>query len=450
MAIKGASAELQEISLVGLLKDPYLLAKCIPEINEKFYSNSVYKLIYKSLKTYYNKYLTVPTEKELSIIIQDLHKEDYGKLEDILDSLNKLYTSKVSSEDYIYDQVTEFIKRNKIESSLNKVVGFINGGNIDLDQVASEFRNGLSVSFTRAPILNLSDISKVKEVREEALGPSENRVLIKFFIDPVNWCMQYKALPLGTLNMIVAPPGRGKTTTLINQGVCTAEQGFNVLHVFLGDMSRYDGLLRYLSCFTGVSTSKLVDLSDDDLARFIQKYNVSGILSHIYIASYAADELTPNQLVEEITSIQKDKKVHFHVVIIDYDENFATNSTSMYESGGSNYNRIALFAAINKSVVFIAAQPKPEYWSKEVLPLECAAESSKKQKIIDLMLTIGKPSKDSQVGTLNIAKNRRGDDCKYVRVKFNGANARVKAITEEEYSESKKGENFQSSKGIKK
>lgn len=444
MAMKGASSELQEISLIGLMNDPYLLAKCIPEITEKFFSNTIYKLIYKSLKKYYNKYLTVPTEKELSVMISDLHKEDYGKLDDILSSLNKLYSTKISSEDYVYDQITEFIKRNKIETSLNKVVDYINGGSIDLDTVATEFRDSLSVTFNRAPLLNLSDISKVSEVREEALGPSENPVMIKFFLDPVNWCMQYKALPPGTLNMIVAPPGRGKTTTMINQGVFTAEQGFNVLHVFLGDMSRYDGLLRYLSCYTGVQTSKLVDLSDNDLKKFIQKYNMSGILSHIYIASYAADELTPNQLVEEITSMQKDNKVHFHVIIVDYDENFANSSTSMYESQGSNYNRLALFAVINKSVLFIASQPKPEYWSKEVLPLECAAESSKKQKIIDLMLTIGKPKKDSKVGTLNIAKNRRGDDCKYVRVKFNGANARVKAITEEEYAEGKKEDNYSS------
>lgn len=444
MSMKGASAELQEISIIGLINDPYLLAKCIPEITEKFFSNPMYKLIYKALKKYYNKYLTVPTEKELSVMISDLHKEDYGKLEDINKIVEKLYSTKISSEDYVYDQITEFIKRNKIESSLNKVVNYINGGSIDLDTVANEFRDSLNITFNRAPLLNLSDITKVSEVREEALGPTENPVMIKFFLDPVNWCMQYKALPPGTLNMVVAPPGRGKTTTLINQGVYTAQQGFNILHVFLGDMSRYDGLLRYLSCFTGVPTSKLVDLSDEELKKFIQKYNMSGILSHIYIASYAADELTPNQLVEEITSMQKDNKVHFHVIIVDYDENFANATNSMYESGGSNYNRLALFSVINKSVMFIAAQPKPEYWSKEVLPLECAAESSKKQKIIDLMLTIGKPKKDSKVGTVNIAKNRRGDDCKYVRVKFDGANARVKAITEEEYSDGKKADNYSS------
>ena len=176
---------------------------------------------------------------------------------------------------------------------------------------------------------------------------------------------------------------------------------------------------------------------------------MSGILSHISIASYAADELTPNQLVEEIQSVQKDNRTHYHVIIIDYDENFAKDNSSMYESGGSVYNRIALFSVINKSVVFIAAQPKPEFWNKEVIPLEAAAESSKKQKIIDLILTIGSPAKNSAIGTLNIAKNRRGEDCKLVRINKNGSNAKVKAITEDEYVKLKNDEKFNSDKNSK-
>ena len=99
---------------------------------------------------------------------------------------------------------------------------------------------------------------------------------------------------------------------------------------------------------------------------------------------------------------------------------------------------MALFAALNKSVIFIASQPKPEYWSKEIIPLQAAAESSKKQKIIDTMLTIGRPWRGAPVGTLNIAKNRRGTDGKLVRLKFNGANARITPISEDEYVDLKR------------
>ena len=105
----------------------------------------------------------------------------------------------------------------------------------------------------------------------------------------------------------------------------------------------------------------------------------------------------------------------------------------MYEAGGQLYNKMALFAVLNKSAIFILSQPKTEFWKQEVIPLESASESSKKQKIIDLMLTMGKPSKSSSIGTLFIAKNRRGEDSKVIRLKIDGSNARMSHISEDEY-----------------
>lgn len=436
--IKGGSQELQESSLIALISDPYLLSKCIPHIQESYYTNSIYKLIFRSLHQYYNKYLTVPSHNELSVIVKDNYDKSYGEMDAVSNALSSLFDTKVSSNDFLYDKITEFIRRNKIEKSLYDVASYIDSGEVDLDQVASTLSSGLSLRFSKAPILRLSDADKVTEVREEAIGAADNSLLIKCYVEPVNWCMQYNGLIPGTLNQIIAAPGTGKSTFLVNQGVSTAKQGFNTLHIFLGDMKRYDGLLRYLSCLTGIETSKLVPMSDEDLSKFIRKYNMTGVLGNIYIASYAPDELSPTQLIEEVQSMQKDYKVHFHSIIIDYDENFAKDTDSMYESGGLVYNKMALFAALNKSVIFMASQPKPEYWSKEIIPLQAAAESSKKQKIIDTMLTIGRPWRGAPVGTLNIAKNRRGTDGKLVRLKFNGANARITPISEDEYVDLKR------------
>lgn len=445
--MQGTSKELQEVALKGIMSDPYLLSKCSGVITENYFENVSYKLIYKCVKKFYNKYSVIPSQEELLLLINDNHREEYGSIDDIHTDIDKLYSMDLSNEDFVYEKVIEFIRRNKIEGAINNIAEYVTSGNIDLDKVAVELRDGLSINLSRSTTLNLSDISKIKEVKEDALGSSENPVIIKFFIDPVNWCMQYKGLIPGTITMIVAPPGRGKTTTSINQGLSTAQQGFTVLHIFLGDMSRFDGLLRYLSCLSGVPTSKLVELSIDDLTKFVKKWNMTGILGKITVASYAADEVTPDQLIEDIKVLQKNSKTHYDLIIIDYDENFRKETDSMYESGGNVYNRIALFAVLNKSVMIILAQPKPQYWDKEVIPLEAAAESSKKQKIIDLMLTIGSPSKDSSVGTLNIAKNRRGEDCKVVRLKKDGATARISAISDEDYLKIKNKEKFKDNSG---
>lgn len=435
--MKGSSKELQEVSIVALINDPYLLSKCITEIKESYFIDNSFKLIYRCLKNYYEKYMVLPTQNEMQMLIRDSFSEEFGSIDDVISTSDRIYQQGISSEDFSYEKVTDFIRRNKIEASLNKVVKYMEDDNIDLDQVATDLRDSIYLNFTRTPIMNLADVSSIREVREDALGSDSNPVIVKFFIDAVNSAMQYGGLIPGTLNMVTAPPGRGKTTLLINQGVSTSVQGYKILHIFLGDMSRYDGLIRYLSCFTKVDSKRLIGLSDEDLAKFIRKHNMAGYLSNIDIAAYAADQLTANQLVEEITNIQKDRKTHYNVIIIDYDENIAEEADNMYKSGGQIYNKMALFAVMNKSVVFIASQPKTEYWKQEIIPLEAASESSKKQKIIDLMITLGKPFKNSECGTLYIAKNRRGEDSKVIRLRIEGNNAVMTHIDEAEYGRMK-------------
>lgn len=436
--MKGASNELQQITLIAFINDQYILGKTIDEIKDVYFSNSIYCLIYKCLKQYYNKYRVIPSLNEISLLVSDMcSKSEDIQYEDVKGVLQELYETKISSEDFLYEKVIDFIRRNKIEGTINKVANYIQGDEIDLEDVSRDLTEDLSVSLNlnRDTTYQLSDITQIGKIREQALGDSDNPMLIPFFIKAVNDKMQYKALPPGTLNMISASPGSGKTTLMINQGMYVAQQGFNVLHIFLGDMSLYDGTLRYISNISGVDTNKLVDFSVKELQQFIAKYNMTGVLANIWISSYAQCELTATKLIEEIQAQQKNNRVHFDMIIVDYDENISKDDEdNIYESGGLIYNKLGLFAVTNRSVVFIVAQPKQAYWSQEVIPLEATAESSKKQKIIDTMITMGKPSRSSKVGTLFIAKNRRGEVGDTFKIKINGANSRIEHISFAEYN----------------
>ena len=112
----------------------------------------------------------------------------------------------------------------------------------------------------------------------------------------------------------------------------------------------------------------------------------------------------------------------------------------MYEEGGTTYNKFKKFATDNKSVVFIASQPKPSFYSAEILTLESLAESSKKQKIADTIFTIGKPSVKANVGTFYIAKNRLGAPNRLFYIDLVGETQRVHQITEEEYEKRRNGD----------
>lgn len=433
--LQGMSKELEAVAIASLLKYPDILAKVSTEITEMYFGNLAYKLIYKCVKAYYNEFLALPSKQELRLKIRESYTVEYGDLEVIYTTLDDLFSTNLGSEDFALTKIVEFIRRVQAEVALRDVLRICRGDRVDLESVADTLSNALTINFTRTDVFNLADVSKLEEIKREALGSVDNPVIVKLFLPDLNDEFQYNGLIPGTLNCVCAPPGKGKSTFLINQGVSTAQQGFKLLHIFLGDMKKFDGFVRYVSCMTGISSKKLANQSIVELAKIVQKYNMSGFMSNVDIATYAVDQLTVNALIEEIVTIQKRKQAHYEVIIVDYDENINTEDVDMYNAGGLVYNKLAYFASVNNSVVFIASQPKTEFYSSEVLPLEALAESSKKQKIIDLLITLGRPYKKSSVGTVHIPKNRRGDEGGIFRIKFNGVNARITHISPTEYNQ---------------
>lgn len=83
---------------------------------------------------------------------------------------------------------------------------------------------------------------------------------------------------------------------------------------------------------------------------------------------------------------------------------------SMYDQGGAVYDQLTRLTREGK-LVFVASQPKISYFREELLPQDAAGESSRKQHISDVILTIGRRWESSmKMGYFNIAKSRRGDN----------------------------------------
>jgi hypothetical protein len=100
----------------------------------------------------------------------------------------------------------------------------------------------------------------------------------------------------------------------------------------------------------------------------------------------------------------------YDMYVVDYDTNIATGSDSMYESGGELYDLLTSLAFSGK-LVFVASQPKIGFYGHEKIPMEGLAESSRKQQIIDLQITIGRaPGSGTHCGYVGVVKNRRGSE----------------------------------------
>lgn len=117
--------------------------------------------------------------------------------------------------------------------------------------------------------------------------------------------------------------------------------------------------------------------------------------------------------------------------------NFLTSGqNSIYTEGGLLYDKLTEFSGRGK-LVFIASQPKIYSWGNEEIPMEALSESSRKQQILDMIISFGRnPNSPNHLGVVKIAKNRRGevgDKSGYVRL----ANGRFRLVNNTVYAELK-------------
>lgn len=224
----------------------------------------------------------------------------------------------------------------------------------------------------------------------------------------------------------------GKSMFLINEGVSAAKQGFDVLHIFIGDMVEYDGFIRYLSCISGTPQNVLVAMTPDKQMEVVklcnQQYN--NIFEKLFVLAYPSLSINVDTLIEDIGKFEKQLEKDFGMIIVDYPDNLILEGRSLYEDGGTLYSSLEKLARLSRSVVMVASQPQKSYWNHQIIPLEAAAESSKKQQAVDIMLTMNTDSRGANFGSMLLAKARKGEVGKVFRFKTEFARCKIEEIDE--------------------
>lgn len=201
-------------------------------------------------------------------------------------------------------------------------------------------------------------------------------------------------------NCVSASPGSGKSLWLMHQASIAAHAGKKVFYLAAGDLKPSDFLVRIGAMVTNTPIRE-VFMNVAPIASTAKEY-LAGNLS---ISCVPSQKVTAREYVNYCLSRIND----FDVFILDYDANLSTESDNMYEAGGELYDMLTEISSMGK-LVFVASQPKINTWNHDVLDLNSLNESSRKQHILDMVITISKSHKAANhVGIINIAKNRRGE-----------------------------------------
>lgn len=286
--------------------------------------------------------------------------------------------------------------------------------------------------------LTLDDTDECAEIYER-----HNTEGITFFDERVSNTLSSGNFDFGTINVVTAAPGNGKTLLILNQGVHVARLGRHTLHLAIGDLTRRQLMIRLLAIITGKTMQEILMLSPKQFKGFIKKAKAKypNEFEFMHCKCIMPNVFNCAELIKLIKKEQDRLEIHFDQVVVDYDGNIETTvssssknrpkaerESSMYYEGQEIYNGFARFARQNNSVVWMLSQPKITYWDKEKIPLEGLNDSSKKQMIVDFIMSLGKKIKDEDQVTLYVSKNRHGSVDKTFYSTLDGATMHIEPI----------------------
>ena len=269
-------------------------------------------------------------------------------------------------------------------------INYIKSVNIDLGQE----------SYTLSPkTMAQLDLNTIVAEAAASIIPSKYDFINQTFAPTYGY-------PTGATYMVVGSPGVGKSLFMMTEALNMALAGHKVCYVMLGDLGVKDAILRFSAMYSGLNFA-------DVYKNLVQVYTSleKAVGDNLSIITLPAGVLT----VDEFVNFFKDKD--YKAVFCDYDATLKVDGadTNMYDAYGKVYQKLTELTALGK-LVFIASQPKINFYTEEYIPLSGAGESSKKIHYTDFMITIGRVvGNPNHLLTMSIVKNRRGAEGDIIR-----------------------------------
>lgn len=376
-----------ELIHISALFNQEVFNTLLPVINNFPWVTEIGKVLFENVKSLsdYND-LTIAS-KLSSIVIP----------EEIDALLNSIHIMKgITSTNEIESLSLALYKYYKIRKTHEYVTKYKD----DIDQLVKHIKTIPDSVTSSVQIVTLGKLDPLV-VMDEEIGGLDNVLPTNFKV--IKDATPFKGYLKGQIIQFVGSPGKGKSALMLYEVTLMAIHGHKILWIALGDLMKYDFISRFTTILSGIEYYKV---ALDPNKYFTEE--VKEVANNIDLITVPAGRLTS----EELINIVETSKTDYEVIVIDYDSNFKIENENSYQQGGDTYNDLTEIARPTNGkrarLVFIASQPKIHYWNELRIPMDGAGESSRKQHIVDMMITLGTANADMPAGIMFLAKVRRG------------------------------------------
>ena len=263
--------------LAVALLSPTFVMRYRSALSHEFFESDAHRVIAKCLLALVDKYCTVPSKDTLWVDVCAIApKDDLDTLEAVVDNL---YGYDISDEAAVIDKAVAF---GKHQALINAVIA--SGDDIvakKTDKIEDRIRGAFAVG---EDLLNIGIDFLAYDRSAHYLNRGEdNTQRIPTGVVHVDAAMG-GGPKRGTLNVVLAPPKKGKTTTLINFAYGAAHAGYRVVYYSL-EMDKMDVTERFDDRLMGPKVS-LKATDPDQYVAELKEEVLREVPGNIFVQQY--------------------------------------------------------------------------------------------------------------------------------------------------------------------
>lgn len=369
----------QDHILAVLARTPTAIGRYRSALDYKFFVSESARLVAKTLFAHYDEHQRVPTQSLLIEEVKATTSEEKMTKADKL--IRKMYKDDISDSDAVLKKTVEFGKQ---QAMVNAVIE-------SADAIKAGKRNLVMPKIHEAQLVGEDLLDVGIHYNEDGLRSSwytAARVLdtIPTGIAHLDYALG-GGLGRGELGVVLAPPKRGKTTTLINFGfgalIAAVSAGFNVAHYSL-EMNDKKIAIRYDDRLAG----KTVSYKKSDPERYqatLDERARKFIRGQLFIKSYPTRSATPSKIRSHLTMLAA-QGVNIDLVIVDYADIMRAERRlgDMRHEQAGIYEDLRGIAGEFDAAMWTASQTSKSALEKETVNMGDFAESFEKAAVMDV------------------------------------------------------------------
>lgn len=382
-------------------------------IKPKYFSQAIHIDLCRIIFDYHEKYGSSPTLDALveeTVQMCERTKNKQKLKEDYLQAISQMSEMELHDIDYIKDKILSFGKRQALVDAVLESADILEKQpDTQYNKIETLVKNAIRVGED----VNDLGIDIYENIEERFQSYTEDEDVIERIptgMFELDRCLG-GGVGRGELCVVIAPPGKGKTTTLISMAAQAVEEGYNVLHVSLENneaqiLRNYD--LRLLK----KNMEYIRDNVDKSIAAMfnIKKFRKGQLRIKKY-PTKSATVTTIRCLLDQLKVVE-----HFapDVLVVDYgmilkpERNYQDKRSGIEEI----YENLRALGDEYNCAIYTAAQGNRGSLSKKIVTTADLAECFSIANTADICFALCQTSKEKSQGIMRgfLAKNRDNPD----------------------------------------